>query len=429
MISEFFTAVAPGVDFSGMQDGDSAKFQKVLNDSLDRSLTISLNAACSAAVSDEAAFVYEVDVAAPDQATKDAIAGALGGDWDGISALPNARKIRNVVTETVEKKYSLTVNILGIYNYRTVEDFIRSMQVVRNNEDGSIVITDSLTAKTITVASTLLAADPDRLRAALYEAFFATATYKALSTGIGVTATFAAGQEFLIYADSMGYRDALKQLNVGQVLGVMPPTVKGGLPASGAKVHHARFAASCSYDNDHVLRFFFSDIEAFTPRTSADLTKTGRAVLAALLDPQDPTDQKRIAALNSDQAWADMDANPAQILPPYSADWTLITWWASSIASVGGLLASTIQYAKTVVGDPTADKTFMKKRAALALALDGVTHKTKAVFERGFPICVMATLAGLTPGPTPPPPVFEACWNGTTLFSNKPAPQVAAAKA
>jgi hypothetical protein len=95
LINEFFTAVAPGVDFSGLQPGDSAKFQQVLEDSLDRSLAISLNASCSAAFSDEAAIVYEIDVTAADQATKDAIDGALGGDWTGISGLPNARKIRN----------------------------------------------------------------------------------------------------------------------------------------------------------------------------------------------------------------------------------------------------------------------------------------------------------------------------------------------
>jgi hypothetical protein len=319
----------------------------------------------------------------------------------------------------------MTVNFLGLYNYRAIEDFIRSMQVIKNQDDGSIVITDSVTAKQIVTASTPLAADPDRLRGALYEAFIATATYKALSAGIGLVATFGASQDLLLYADSMGYRQALKQLNAGELLGVLPLSVKTGLPSHGTQVHHARIAASCTYDNDHVLRFFFSDIQGFRPRTFADLTKTGRTVLAALLDPQDLTDQKRITALNSDEAWEKMGANPAQILPPFYSDWTLITWWATAVAKVGVLLADTIQYAKTVAGDPTADKTFMKKRAALALGLDGVTHKTKGVFEKAFPICVMASLAGLTPGPTPPPPVFEATWNGTTLFSNKPALMVA----
>jgi hypothetical protein len=124
----------------------------------------------------------------------------------------------------------------------------------------------------------------------------------------------------------MGYRDALKQLNAGEVLGLMPPSVKSHYSASGPKVHHARFAASCTYDNDRVLRFYFSDVPGLKPRTADDLKHIGRKVLTALLDPQDSVDQKRIAVLNSDEKWAEMDANPAQILAPFYSDWTLITW-------------------------------------------------------------------------------------------------------
>ena len=86
----------------------------------------------------------------------------------------------------------------------------------------------------------------DRLRAALYEGFVATATYKALNSAVGVASSFAATQDLLIYKESMGYRDALKQLNAGVELGVLPIAIKSSLPTAEAKVHHARFAASCS---------------------------------------------------------------------------------------------------------------------------------------------------------------------------------------
>ena len=57
----------------------------------------------------------------------------------------------------------------------------------------------------------------------------------------------------------------------------------------------------------------------------------------------------------------------------------------------------------------------MKKRAAVALALDDATHNTHAAFEKAFPICVMASLAGASASP-----VFEAAWNSATIFSNAP---------
>lgn len=430
LIDEFFTAIDPGIDVS--QSGSVDDFQKVLNDSLDRSLAISLNAACTAAFADEAAVIYEIDVTTPDQATKDAIDSALSGDWSKISQLSNARKIRNVITETAENKYTLTVNLLGLYNYRSVADFVQSMQLVTDPTTGQVVITDTETAKRIAVASTPLVADPDRLRLALYNSFLATATYKALIAGAGVTADFSAKQEFVLYKDSMDYRPALMQLNTGEVLGVMPPSVKTALPAMGSPVHHARFTAACSYSNDDVLRFFFTDIQKLTPRKAVDLEKIGRNVLASLLDPQDPTDLQRMQVLYNDAAWAAMDATGSNIPAPYYSDWFDITAsWAPAIAKVGPILADAIAYAKTVQGDPIQDPTFMKKRANLAHALASVTRNTKAAFNQNFPVCAMATLGGLTPGDNPPS--FSAEWNNTTLFSNvktpKSALQAASAKA
>ena len=418
LIKAFFSATAPTFDLSGLPDGDAAKFRKVLTDSLNRSLSISLNAACAATHSDEAAMVYEVDTTPGDQATNDAVSSALRGDWTALAELNNAKPIRNVIRETAEKKFTLNVNLLGLYNFRTVTDFVRTMTILKNDEDGSVVITDSSSARRISTGAAPLAADPDKLRSALYEAFMATVTYQALGVGMGVGATFGAAQTLVNYHAVMDYREALKQLNAGEILGVVPASVVAGLPNVGGRVHHARFAASCTYSNDDVLRFFFSDIGNFTPRSAADLKQHGRSVLAGLLDPLDSVDQQRIAVLASDQKWAVMDANPATIKAPFFSDWFDITEWAEAVAKVGPVLADAIAQGKQVVGDPSADAQFMKKRQKLALMIDSVTHKTKAAFDHTFPICVMATLAGRAPGN--PPPVFEAAWDGNTLFSNKP---------
>jgi hypothetical protein len=392
LINAFFQAVAPGIDASILQSDDSGDIEQALSGSIDRSLAISLNAACSAAVSDEAAFAYAIDISDVNQATKDALASTLLGDWSALTKLPNARKLRNIITETLETGFSLNVNLLGIYNFSSVGDFIKSMKVLKNDVDGSVTITDTATASRISVASTPLAAVDDRLRSALNEGFVATAAYQALLTGTGAKPTLAATQNFLDYHETLDYRKALKELNAGEVLGVMPLNVKTGMAAIGKPVSHARFAASRTYTNDDVLRFFFSDIQNFTPRNPASLIQTGRQVLAGLLDPQDPTDQKRISALQSDSAWVQMTANPAQIQPTFYSDWYDITNWASAIAKAAPLLADAIRFAKTVPGDPTANPTFMKKRAALASALNGVTHNTNAAFEKAFPLCVMSAL-------------------------------------
>ncbi|MGH9435713.1 MAG: hypothetical protein ACRD06_06905 [Terriglobia bacterium] len=426
LINAFFSTIAPGVTISDAPDGH--KIQQVLNNSVDRSLNLAFQTGWSGAPSQAAAMVYEIDIAAGDQPTKDAISSALGGDWSGIKNLRNARELRNVIIDTVEKKFTLTVNILGLFNYECVDDFVSAMRVVTDPEHGSVVITDSATAAQIAAASTPLAANPDKLRRALDNCFVATATYKALLAGIGASATFDASQTYFEYTDATGYRDALKRLNTGEALGVMQPAAKAMLSSTGAPVQHARFAASVDYDNDDVLRFFFKNIGALTPRTADELKKIGRNVLAGLLDPQDQTDQLRIAALQSDQQWAIWDANPAQVPvtpAPYYSDWFDITQWAEVMANVAPALKDVIAYATGVRGDPTADPVFMNKRNALALALDGATKNTKAGFNQNFPLCVMATLAGRTPG-AGEPPFFEAGWNGKDVFSNvSPSPSPA----
>lgn len=426
LIPPVFSALFPGVDTGGISDDDKAKFRQVLNDSLDHSLSISLNAACSAAHTDEAAMVFEIDTSAGDPvSTREALGSALKGDWTKLTLLENVKPIRNFVRETIERKFSLTVNLLGLYNYRSIGDFLLIMKAVKNEEDGTVVITDSGTAKRITTASAPLAAKADQLRMVLFESFFATATYKALGAGAGFGITFQARQDALIYKNSMGYRDAWKQLAGGVNLGVMAEKIRDGMPATGPNVQHARIAASCEYDNDDVLRFFFSDIQKLTPRDKEDLKLLGRKVLASLLDPLGPVDQARREHLLKQPLWDAMDENPAQIQAPFVADWVDITEWATAVAKVAPLLADAIAHGKTVQGDPTADDKFMDLRRKLALAINSVLHNTNAAFDHLFPICVMASLAGRTPGHEPAP-TFEAAWNSQTIFSNKAIPTPAA---
>ena len=429
LISAVFSAVFPSVDTSGLAKEDTAKFEHVLKDSLDHSLSIALNAACSAGYSDEAAMVFDIDTTGGDQAsTHEALGSALTGDWTKLARLRNVKPVRDFVRETIEHKFSLTINLLGLYNYRSVGDFLLSMKVVKNEENGTVIITDTGTAKRITTASSPLAAKPDQLRMVLFESFLATATYKALSAGAGFGVTFDARQDVLVYKNSMGYRDAYKQLSAGVILGVMPEAIKDRMPTTGPKARHARITANCDYNNDDVMRFFFLDIEKLTPRRTEDLKLLGREVLASLLDPLDRVDQARREHLLNQSLWQAMDENPARIPPPFSADWLDITEWAEAVGKVAPLLAETIAYGKTVQGDPTADKKFMEKRRKVALALNSVLHKTKAAFDHLFPICVMASLAARTPGHEPPP-VFEAVWNSKTIFSNKAQVEAATPKA
>jgi hypothetical protein len=199
---------------------------------------------------------------------------------------------------------------------------------------------------------------------------------------------------------------------------VMPGSVKLAIPATGPNVRHARFAASCSYNNDDVLRLFFSDPAQLTARKREELWPVGKATLAKLLDPLDPTDQARMQVLMDPHGWDGMGFDNNFLKGAERVDWFDILEWAGSVADAGSALADAISYAKTVVGDPTADPKFMKKRRKLALAIDAATHDSHAAFDPAFGMCVTAVLAGRTPGHDPAP-VFEAQWDTKVIFSNK----------
>jgi hypothetical protein len=140
-----------------------------------------------------------------------------------------------------------------------------------------------------------------------------------------------------------------------------------------------------------------------------------------LLDPHDPVDQKRISILrdtSDGSIWSGFNDNPATIPAPYSADWLDINDWADSVAKVGPLLKDTVKYCKTVpIGtDATKDAQFQNKQKAVLAALGSSMRNSEAAFDKSFSLCVMATLAGRTPGT--PAPSFEAGWNGKTIFES-----------
>ena len=116
LISTFFKTALPGVrpEQAGIVGDRANALRGVLSDSIDRSLSIAMNVACSASTTDEASVVYLIDLASGDQAKTDAALGsALKGNWTALESLPNARALRNVFRETHDFQHSININLLG----------------------------------------------------------------------------------------------------------------------------------------------------------------------------------------------------------------------------------------------------------------------------------------------------------------------------
>lgn len=428
LIETFFKAVAPGIDLaeSGLtkEDPRYKAINDVLTDSISRAFSISANATCAASMSDQSALVYEVELppetdAASTAKTDGVLDAALGGDWSLLSTLPNARELRNVVGAADETKFTLPVNLLGLFNYESVSNFVSNSTVVHDIENASVTITDKSTAKRITIASTPYLADSDKLRAVLYEAVLATAAYK--MAGGKFTPDFTMNQSVLKYAAKRSTADLRKDLRLAVLIGELTPAQLDAIPMVNPR--HVLIDASQALDNTHLMRIFFADPATKSSHTIEELTRIGRQTLAALLDPANPVDVRRITVLSDDAAWHDMDESggkPPSDSPASYSDWYDVTFWANAIHDAAQPLKAAIDALDEVPAgsDPSEDRNFMGRRDVLKKAIGKVTHETHAAFDFGWPIAVMYALSGGNTGAA-----LRANWNGD---QHVPLPQVAA---
>lgn len=422
LISTFFGAVLPGIDVekAGLTGEDAQKIQGALKASLDYSLSIALNAACTASRVDESAVVYSIDLAGGDKGQTDsALASALTGDWTLLDALPNARPLRNIVKQTHESGNRIAVNLLGIYNAGSVADFVRTCTIL-HDENGQISVLDKIEAKRIAVAGSPYAADSERLRSALAECFLATFTYTA---GSHVQAVLR--QNYTRYKALMPSLEMRHQILLARALNLLTDANWDNVLKSQAPTFdHVRFSIVCEYDLDGIMRVFFADPATRLPYIRSVLEIAGRRAKAALLDPSEPSGQARLTVLNSDSIWAEMNktGNTAAFgniaglkaytqpeLQAIAADWIDITWWTDAMVKVAPKLNDVLIALQTSnLPDPSADQNLMQKRESLAQVLGAVARRSQSAFGDGWGLAVLFRLSAGAPKIS-----MDYAWSGT----------------
>lgn len=411
LLPGFFNAVLSGPDLKaiGIPPDNAAQLEKALAACIDRSLSVSMNVECSASKTDEAAVIYSIDLAAGDAAkTDDALSAALKGDWTKLAGLPNAHELRNIVKTTKESRHAIEINLLGIYNAATVNDFVKSCSIL-HDDNGQIVVTDRETANHMAVVETPYAADADKLRQALAEAFLCTITYTAgAPASSGLTMDLSVSQTYFRYAATMYATEMRSEVLLGYALSLIPTGSWDTALSSETEFHHTKVSAQARYARDAVLRLFFSDLDKRVARTRTELEATGRRVMAALILSDGGVNSSRLDALKNDALWATMDQlgdvgsfGQIEILKRYdvptqraiATDWIDIRWWANSMLKVAPRLSDVLTAAATSSGDPTKNRTWQKKRQALADAIAGVAKNTRAAFAGGWGLAVMFALS------------------------------------
>jgi hypothetical protein len=428
ILAQVLNAVLPSADLDNLHldHGQKAELTKALKGCVDQSISIALNAACSASVTDEAAVIYELDLNVADLSRTDvALAAALKGDWSAIDALTNARRLRNIVRELHERNHKLTINLLGLYNATSIADYVTSTTVV-HDENGQVAIMDKVAAQTLSAGTTPYAAKTDKLRSVLAQAFIATVAYGASAGKIGVT-SFAVQQSLLEYKAQANCSDLLRQVLLARSVGLALNSEWDVLVKSGGTFNHSKFYLDARYDAHSVMHLFYQDVDKRTPYPPATLDKIGRETKIALLDPSATNSMQRRMALSRDDIWAAMNAcgnvttfksvpglgrlDPTAIAA-ITADFLDIRWWSDALHSLTPKLTALLDAAdQSTTPNPLTDPAFMAAHKNLESALAHLSTKTQGAFGEGWGLAVMCRLAVSASSAEVPSVQMDIGWN------------------
>lgn len=429
ILAQVLNAIVPSADLNNLHldETQKADLSEALKGCVDQSISIALNASCSASETDEAAVIYELDLNIPDLRRTDiAISAAQRGDWSLFDTLPNARLLRNIVRELHDRNHKLSINLLGLYNAASITDYLTSTTVV-HDENGQIAMVDKAAVKTISAGTTPYAAKSDKLRSMLAQSFVATIAYGATAGKIGIT-SFTVQQSLLEYRAEANCSDLTRQVLLARAVGLPLASEWDAVLKSSSMFNRNKFYLDAGYDSESVMHLFYQDVDKRTPYSAATLDRVGRDTKIALLDPSAANSVQRRLALSNDGIWNAMTASGnvatfksisglAKLDPTaiaaISADFLDIRWWSDALQSLTPRLTAVLAAAdRSKSPNPLIDSAFIAAHKNLETALSHLTSKTQGAYGDGWGLAVMVRLAAST-APTAQIPVvqMDIGWN------------------
>ena len=380
---------------AGVPAGQGEAIAAAVKAGVDRKLEVGIVAEIGSLRSDEAAFLYELDLAALDGPGAQAVHAALHGDLGGISnadALPRGiTELRSILTHANASRFSLRVNLLGIFNFASVSKLALSGTVTFTPSTGELVIADRATASRIQSTTVNFGADEEKLRSVMAESFLITAAYRG-SKSVVSPPQLSSSQQFFKLDNSTNRDELLRYAAIATALSLSPATPPPGIADFG----RTSVFAEAQYD-DELSRALFLRSDS-SPRPHADYEAAGRRAIAMLV-PTDGDDAYRRRPALDDALWAQMkDLGPAnfhQLFPQelqanvIGSDYVTIQWWADSMRSTGDILAR-----MDGAGASPDDPAFEKLRHDLAAHLRDVASKARAQFGDPWGLVAMFLLSG-----------------------------------
>ena len=391
---------------SGITSAQLAAIKKAMKAGMSRKLTVDLAAQFAKLEQQDAAFLYEIDLAKLDAAGAKAVDKALTGDLSGLNQLEEEKPghgikvLQSRLIALRETTVRWRVNLLGLVNVLHMSKLVKSASVFHDEESGELTIADETTTERFGAVT-----QRDQVRKLLYEHAVLTVTYKA--AGLDVNADLAASQSFLFF-DKRANRHRMSDfLDAVAAVGLMDRTDidehLGGIDDFGkaSLLLEAQFGQQACED-------LFLD--AGGPRPSTFYQGIGRAALLALVQPNEPDAYRRLPLLDN-ALWLRMveDRNTLfGILPPpitggadervrvgtVRTDLITILWWAETMATA----ATKLTRMREVLGKQTAATlekapAFVKVRKELQEAMASALRKNTSLFDDPWGLVALSNIS------------------------------------
>lgn len=372
--------------------GDVATMEKAVKASINRSLSLALSAEFSSLKSNEAAFLYEIDLRSLNPVSAEAVQKALGGDFSEMTAsegkLAGVTMIRSLTGTLRKKRFALKINLLGIVNVLSLRELVREGSLSFEPFTGNLVAADKITSKKIVVVSEPFRADTEKLRKVMFESLMMTAAYRA--SPLAAQLNLKSKQAYFESHAKTNRQTMADNLDAMAAVGLVQG--RSDLPADIDQFGASTFLLETDYDNAACQAVYLN--ASGQPRSVEEYDKIGREALLALVQPNDQNDYRR-RAVSDDALWKEMRrAGPASlgtVLPAdlrsdvrvaiIRADYVVISWWADSMHAAGEKLAEMNALLKAA--DPATLKEnpeFHRKREALEKALAKAVAENKSQF-------------------------------------------------
>jgi hypothetical protein len=276
---------------AGLQPDDIKAINKAISDSIDHSIHASLSLDLKGLASDEAAFLYTIELAKLNADTSAAVAAALDGDLTVIDRLnpqaqengvvgPGLTLVRSILTRTKESGATFKMNFIGLFNFRSLADFISKSQVIHEPVSGDVVFSETASGQRIGVIS--LPQEQQKLRKLIFDSILMTTTYRsggALET-MGLECS---GVHFALHSTTnehtmSDYLDWFVALNLLDAAG--KAAIMQSFHGTGASTCTARVAF-----NDEACKALFLDATTQKPGQSKYYVDLGRNAMKPLLLP------------------------------------------------------------------------------------------------------------------------------------------------